>query len=58
VGGPAVGLLPAGWVLQLLGSAAATAQSSEHASVSGDKVFCETWLVPARHFIFQYKSAA
>ena len=54
MGGPAVELLPVGWVLQLLGSAAATAQSWEHASVSVEKVFCESLLVPVKHFISQY----
>ena len=55
MGGPAVELLPAGWVLLLLGSAAATAQNWEHASVSVEKVFCESLLVPVKHyFISQY----
>lgn len=54
MGGPTVELLPAGWVRQLLGSAAATAQSWEHASVSIEKVFCESLLVPVKHFISQY----
>ena len=58
MGGPAVDLQSAGWDLQLLGSAAATADSLEHASISVAKVFCKSLLVPVWHFISQYKSAA
>ena len=54
MGGPAVELLPASWVRQLPGSAAATAQSWEHASVSIEKVFCESLLVSVKYFISQY----
>ena len=56
MGGQAIELLPAGYVLQLLGSTAAITQSLEHASVSVK--FCESLLIPVWHFISQYKSAA